>query len=149
MLLLLIMHYLQGMIKVYLAGEILQAIFVFYRLKMKSSQQVVIVMHQQNLKVSQGKPFILASLIIDYHSVFGNTFARQCHKLSINSAKSATNSISEYHVTNSVSEYHVKNMYPCITLRPNKLLNNYLFLVHKIGIYLAKYLKKHARACLN
>ena len=46
----------------------------------KVADEVVILMHQQNLKVSSGEQFIGASLIIDYHSVFGYTFAGQCHK---------------------------------------------------------------------
>ena len=79
MLLLLIMHYLQGMAKAYLAGEILQVIF-FLSSTGKVADEVVILMHQQNLKVSSGERFIGASLIIDCHSIFGYTFAGQCHK---------------------------------------------------------------------
>ena len=66
------MHYLEGMAKAYLAGEIVQAIFLSSTGKV--ADEVVILMHQQNLKVSLGEWFILASLITDYHSVLANIY---------------------------------------------------------------------------
>ena len=66
------------MAKAYLAGEILQAMFLSSTGKV--ADEVLILMHQQNLKVSLGEQFILASLITDYHCVFVYTFAGQYHK---------------------------------------------------------------------